>query len=275
MNSLENSKENKLYYKGLLESLVFLSSEPIKLSSLADSAGIEKSLTRELLDEIILEFQERNGGFLLKEIAGAYQFYTNEIYFKTLGTIFKEKRRETLSKSTLDTLAIVAYKQPITLPEIDDIRGVSSRAMVTTLIAKKLIKPIGQKEVPGRPTLYGTTSEFLIHFGLNKLSDLPAPGEVKELNFENLDDLKFKDEDEILSETDDFSEENSIDFDDSLEDEIEAPIETPNLSEEISIERNDENEHQNSNTIQNEKEESLSEDLKEIIPEMISVKEEI
>jgi segregation and condensation protein B len=275
LNSLENSKENKLYYKGLLESLVFLSSEPIKLSSLADSAGIEKSLTRELLDEIILEFQERNGGFLLKEIAGAYQFYTNEIYFKTLGTIFKEKRRETLSKSTLDTLAIVAYKQPITLPEIDDIRGVSSRAMVTTLIAKKLIKPIGQKEVPGRPTLYGTTSEFLIHFGLNKLSDLPAPGEVKELNFENLDDLKFKDEDEILSETDDFSEENSIDFDDSLEDEIEAPIETPNLSEEISIERNDENEHQNSNTIQNEKEESLSEDLKEIIPEMISVKEEI
>ena len=66
--------------------------------------------------------------------------------------------------------------------------------MVTTLIAKKLIKPIGQKEVPGRPTLYGTTSEFLIHFGLNKLSDLPLPGEVKELNFENLDDLKFRDE---------------------------------------------------------------------------------
>lgn len=264
-----------MYYKGLLESLVFLSSEPIKLSSLADSAGIEKSLTRELLDEIILEFQERNGGFLLKEIAGAYQFYTNEIYFKTLGTIFKEKRRETLSKSTLDTLAIVAYKQPITLPEIDDIRGVSSRAMVTTLIAKKLIKPIGQKEVPGRPTLYGTTSEFLIHFGLNKLSDLPAPGEVKELNFENLDDLKFQDEEEILKETEDFSEENSIDFDDSLEDEKEAPIEISNSPEEFSVERNEEKNHEISNTIQIENEESHPEDLKEIIPEMISVKEEI
>ena len=74
---MEKIKENKLYYKGLLESLVFLSSEPTKLTSLADSAGIEKSLARELLDEIILEFQERNGGFLLKEIAGAYQFYTN------------------------------------------------------------------------------------------------------------------------------------------------------------------------------------------------------
>ena len=213
---MEKIKENKLYYKGLLESLVFLSSEPIKLTSLADSAGIEKSLARELLDEIILEFQERNGGFLLKEIAGAYQFYTNEIYFKTLGTIFKEKRRETLSKSTLDSLAIIAYKQPITLPEIDDIRGVSSRAMVTTLIAKKLIKPIGQKEVPGRPTLYGTTSEFLIHFGLNKLSDLPLPGEVKELNFENLDDLKFRD-DFNSPDIDEFHEDDSLEIEDKID----------------------------------------------------------
>lgn len=195
--------ESRDYYKGLLEALVFLSSEPLKLSSLADSAGIEKAFARELMDEILLEFQEKNGGFLLREIAGGYQFYTNDIYFKILGSIFKEKRRETLSKSTIDTLAIIAYKQPITLPEIDDIRGVSSRAMVTTLIAKKLIKPIGQKEVPGRPTLYGTTSEFLLHFGLNKLSDLPPPGEVKELKFDNLDEIQFLEpirEEEFLEE---------------------------------------------------------------------------
>lgn len=186
---MKNENESREYYKGLLEALVFLSGEPLKLSSLADSAGIDKSFARELMDEILLEFQEKNGGFLLREIAGGYQFYTNEVYFKILGSIFKEKRRETLSKSTIDTLAIIAYKQPITLPEIDDIRGVSSRAMVTTLIAKKLIKPIGQKEVPGRPTLYGTTPEFLLHFGLNKLSDLPPPGEVKELKFDNLDEI--------------------------------------------------------------------------------------
>jgi segregation and condensation protein B len=189
---LETSTDKtREYYKGLLEALIFLSSEPLKISSISSSAGIDKSLTRELLDELSLEFEERNGGFILKEIAGAYQFYTNEVYFQILGTIFKEKRRETLSKSTLDTLAIIAYKQPITLPEVDEIRGVSSRAMVTTLVAKKLIKPIGQKEVPGRPTLYGTTSEFLIHFGLNKLSDLPPPNEVKELKFEDLGDLQF------------------------------------------------------------------------------------
>jgi segregation and condensation protein B len=213
---LETSTDKtREYYKGLLEALIFLSSEPLKISSISSSAGIDKSLTRELLDELSLEFEERNGGFILKEIAGAYQFYTNEVYFQILGSIFKEKRRETLSKSTLDTLAIIAYKQPITLPEVDEIRGVSSRAMITTLVAKKLIKPIGQKEVPGRPTLYGTTSEFLIHFGLNKLSDLPPPNEVKELKFEDLGDLEYgefeeEDEDEEFQNIEESDQEDEI-----------------------------------------------------------------
>ncbi|PJZ53089.1 SMC-Scp complex subunit ScpB [Leptospira adleri] len=175
--------------KGLIEALLFVSGEPLKLASVAKSAGIEKTEAREILDELVLDYSEKNGGFLLKEIGGAYQFVTNENFSEILGNIFKEKRREQLSRSSLDTLAIIAYKQPITLPEIDEIRGVSSRAMVTSLISKKLVKPIGNKEVPGRPALYGTTKEFLIHFGLNKLSDLPAPVEVKELKFENLDDL--------------------------------------------------------------------------------------
>ncbi len=207
-----STEKTREYYKGLLEALIFLSSEPLKISSISSSAGIDKSLTRELLDELSLEFEERNGGFILKEIAGAYQFYTNEVYFQILGSIFKEKRRETLSKSTLDTLAIIAYKQPITLPEVDEIRGVSSRAMITTLVAKKLIKPIGQKEVPGRPTLYGTTSEFLIHFGLNKLSDLPPPNEVKELKFEDLGDLEYGkfEEDEEFQNAQELPQENEF-----------------------------------------------------------------
>jgi segregation and condensation protein B len=192
---LENNKE-RAYYKGLLEALIFLSSEPVKLTTLADSSGIEKSLARDLVEELILDYVEKDGGFILREIAGGYQFLSNEIYHKILGTIFKERRRETLSKSTLDTLAIIAYKQPITLPEIDELRGVSSRAMITTLVSKKLIKPVGQKEVPGRPTLYGTTNDFLIHFGLNKLSDLPTPVDVKELNFESLEGLTQETEDE-------------------------------------------------------------------------------
>jgi segregation and condensation protein B len=196
---LENNQNTREYNKGLIEALIFLSGEPVKLASLADSIKLEKTFVRELLEELILDYSEKNGGFLLKEIAGGYQFLTNEVYYKVLGSIFKEKKRETLSRGTLDTLAIISYKQPITLPEIDEIRGVSSRNMVSTLIAKKLVKAVGQKEVPGRPTLYGTTNEFLIHFGLNKLSDLPMPVEVKELKFEELDDLKPEKE-EIFDE---------------------------------------------------------------------------
>lgn len=193
---MENTQNTREYNKGLIEALIFLSGEPVKLASLADSIKLEKTLVRDLIDELMLDYSEKNGGFLLKEIAGGYQFLTNEVYYKVLGSIFKEKKRETLSRGTLDTLAIISYKQPITLPEIDEIRGVSSRNMVSTLIAKKLVKAVGQKEVPGRPTLYGTTNEFLIHFGLNKLSDLPMPVEVKELKFEDLDDLKPKKEEE-------------------------------------------------------------------------------
>ncbi|MCW7482439.1 SMC-Scp complex subunit ScpB [Leptospira kanakyensis] len=176
--------EERTYTKGLLEALLFLSSDPIKLSALAKSAGIEKTEARELLDELILDYQEKEGGFLLREIAGGYQFITNQKYSEILAHIFKDKKRETLSRGTLDTLAIIAYKQPITLTELDEIRGVSSRAMIASLMSKKLVKAVGQKEVPGRPTLYGTTNEFLLHFGLSKLTDLPTPVEVKELKFE-------------------------------------------------------------------------------------------
>jgi len=176
--------EDRKYIRGLLEALLFLSSSPIKLSALAKSCGIEKTEARELLDELILDYEEKEGGFHLREIAGGYQFITSQIYSEALSNIFKDKKRETLSRGTLDTLAILAYKQPITLNELDEIRGVSSRAMVASLMSKKLVKAVGQKEVPGRPTLYGTTNDFLLHFGLSKLSDLPTPVEVKELKFE-------------------------------------------------------------------------------------------
>lgn len=187
---MENQENSREYNRGLVEALIFLSSEPVKLSVLSDNLKLEKSYVRDLIEDLIIDYRERDGGFILKEIAGGFQFLSNEKFYKVLGNIFRERKREVLSRSTLETLAIISYKQPITLPEIDDIRGASSRNMVSTLIAKKLVKAVGQKEVPGRPTLYGTTNEFLIHFGLNKLSDLPTPVEIKELKFEELDDPK-------------------------------------------------------------------------------------
>lgn|GEM_PF-486204 len=216
--------EDRNYIKGLLEALLFLSSEPIKLSSLAKSSGVEKTDARELLDELILDYQEKEGGFLLREIAGGYQFITNQLYSDALSNIFKDKKRETLSRGTLDTLAIVAYKQPITLTELDEIRGVSSRAMVASLISKKLVKAVGQKEVPGRPTLYGTTNDFLLHFGLSKLADLPTPVEVKELKFEDFNP-------ETISITEDGDELNP-DFDTKL------------LPEELQVQEESETSHE-------------------------------
>ncbi|MCZ8342725.1 MAG: SMC-Scp complex subunit ScpB [Leptospira sp.] len=196
--------EDRVYTKGLIEALLFLSSDPVKLSSLSKSTGLEKPELREILDELILDYQEKEGGFLLREIAGGYQFITNQKYSDVLSQIFKDKKRETLSRGTLDTLAIIAYKQPVTLTELDEIRGVSSRAMVASLISKKLVKAVGQKEVPGRPTLYGTTNEFLLHFGLSKLADLPTPVEVKELRFEEFspDSIVVSDETEMNPEFD-------------------------------------------------------------------------
>ena len=181
---------DRKYLKGLLESYLFVSSESLKVSAIAKSLDLDKVLVRELLDELVLDFADRDGGFKLYEIAGGYQFMTSETYAKDLQNVFKVKRRETLSRSNLETLSIIAYKQPITLSEIEEIRGVSSRQLLTTLLQKKLIKPVGQREVPGRPTLYGTTQEFLVHFGLSRLSDLPTPMEVKELRFEDLSTLK-------------------------------------------------------------------------------------
>jgi segregation and condensation protein B len=189
------------YYRNLVEALLFVSPEPLKLSQIASSLKIEKSMARNLIDELILDYSEKDGGIILREIANGYELVTNPKFHEDLSKIFKEKKRETFSKGTIDTLAIIAYKQPITLSEIDEIRGVSSRAIVANLVSKKLLKPVGHKEVPGKPTLFGTTNEFLIHFGLSKLSDLPHPSEVKELNFENLSDLNFTgDRDIHLSE---------------------------------------------------------------------------
>ncbi|MCB1326723.1 MAG: SMC-Scp complex subunit ScpB [Spirochaetales bacterium] len=175
------------YYRGLVECILFLSTEPVALSALARRCQLDRANTRMLVDSLIDDHAERDGGFLLREIAGGYQFTTSERYSQAMKELFKEQKRETLSRSTLETLAIICYRQPITLPEIDEVRGVNSRAMVTTLLQKKLVKPQGYRPVPGRPTLYVTTRNFLTHFALNSLADLPPLEDIKELKFDDLD----------------------------------------------------------------------------------------
>lgn len=183
----ELSAEEMDYYRGLLEAVIFMSTEPISLTVLAKRSELDRVNTRILVDSLIDDYSERDSGITLREIAGGYQFITSEKYSPAIKEIFKEQKRETLSRATLETLAIVSYRQPITLPEIDEVRGVNSRAMVTQLLQRKLIKPQGYRPVPGRPTLYVTSRSFLSHFALNSLSDLPTLEEVKELKFDDLD----------------------------------------------------------------------------------------
>lgn len=182
---LENDESD--FYRGLIETVLFLSDQPLTLNSLAKKCELDRVNTRILVDSLVDDYIERDGGIQVREIAGGYQFVTAERYSDAMNTLFKDAKRETLSKSTLETLAIISYKQPITLPEIEDVRGVNSRAMVTTLLHKKLVKPQGYKPVPGRPTLYVTTRNFLSHFALNSLNDLPTLTELKELNFDTIE----------------------------------------------------------------------------------------
>lgn len=166
--------------KGLIEAVLFMSNEPVPVSFFVQNFSLDPTRARIILDSLVDEYHDRDGGFRLEEIARGYQFVTNPRYAVPLRQVMGIKKREGFTKGMLETLAIIAYKQPIVLAEIDELRGASSRAMVMKLIERQLVKPVGRKELPGRPLAYGTTNEFLKCFGLNKLSDLPKLSEIKE-----------------------------------------------------------------------------------------------
>ncbi len=167
--------------KSLIESLLFVSGEPVTLAGLKNITELPEPEIKELLEELMTEYKEKNSGLQILEVANGYQMVTNPAYapwikkFKNTGTANK------LSMPALETLAIIAYNQPIIKAEIEQIRGVNSDGVIKTLADRRLIKIMGRKEVPGKPLLYGTTREFLQYFGLKDLAGLPT---VKELTRE-------------------------------------------------------------------------------------------
>jgi segregation and condensation protein B len=168
----------------LFEALLFLANEPLSINYFTKNFNIDKTDAKIVLDSLIDEYNEKDGGVKLVEISNGYQFVTNPYYAKQIRRIMGFKRKDPLTKGMLETLSIISYKQPIVLAEVDELRGVSSRMMVANLMKRNLIKPVGRKELPGRPLAYGTTDEFLRVFGLNKLSDLPKLSEIKEFTYE-------------------------------------------------------------------------------------------
>jgi segregation and condensation protein B len=169
--------------RGLFEAVIFLSAEPLPISFFVKQFGVDPTHTKIIIDSLVDEYEERDGGVRLMEISRGYQFVTNKRYAEQIRRVMGFDKRERLSRGMLETLSIVSYKQPISIAEIDELRGVSSRMMVANLMKKNLIRPVGRKELPGRPLAYGTTDEFLRYFGLNKISDLPRLSEIKELAF--------------------------------------------------------------------------------------------
>jgi segregation and condensation protein B len=167
--------------KSLIEALLFVSGEPITLAALKSSADLPEAEIKQLLDELTAEYRERDGGVLIVEIANGYQMVTNPSCAQWIRKFKNTSTSNKLSLPALETLAIIAYNQPIIKAEVEQIRGVNSDGVVKTLLDKRLVKIMGRKEVPGKPLLYGTTREFLQYFGLKDLTELPT---IKELTRE-------------------------------------------------------------------------------------------
>ncbi|MCE5195491.1 MAG: SMC-Scp complex subunit ScpB [Nitrospiraceae bacterium] len=167
--------------KSLLEAILFLSGEPIILSSLKDTIEIPEQDLKRFMDELMAEYKERNRGILIVEIANGYQMITNPEHSESLKKFKATKAATKLSLAALETLAIIAYKQPMIKAEVEQLRSVNSDGVIKTLLDRKLIKIMGRKEAPGKPLLYGTTKEFLQYFGLKDLSELPT---IKDLDRE-------------------------------------------------------------------------------------------
>ncbi|MAT58125.1 MAG: SMC-Scp complex subunit ScpB [Melioribacteraceae bacterium] len=176
-------------YLTVIEALIFASDEPIPASEIVktikDLDGEDIKITpsdiEATIDELNKKYESIESSFRILRIANGYIFGTKQEFAKYVGYLSTEKSKRRLSQAALETLAIIAYKQPITKPEIEMIRGVNSDYILNTLLEKNLITIKGRSETIGRPLLYGTTEEFLKYFGLNNITDLPKPREIEEI----------------------------------------------------------------------------------------------
>lgn len=168
----EISKKEPL--KAIIEAMLFVSGEPLSLRDIAVNLEITPKYTEEILGEMMLDYEVSNRGIKLIQINGAYQLVTKSEYSDYIQKLLKKNRRQSLSQASLESLSIIAYKQPITRVDIDEIRGVKSDSAIQKLVERELVAEVGRLEVPGRPILYGTTDEFLRQFGLAAIDELPS-----------------------------------------------------------------------------------------------------
>jgi len=158
----------------VVEALVFVADEPITSKLIADVLDEDKQSIDAAVEQLKQEYENRESGLQIREIAGGWQIATRTEFHEEVRRFLKTRPSAKLSLASLETLAVIAYKQPVTVPEILEIRGVQSASAIKTLLDKRLIVAKGRKETVGRPMQYGTSKDFLIQFGLKDLSELPS-----------------------------------------------------------------------------------------------------
>ncbi|MBZ9687990.1 segregation/condensation protein B [Clostridium estertheticum] len=187
---IEEVSTKKIYFS-IIESLLFVTGDSLKLTDIANILECSNDFTRELVNELIVKYEEEDRGIKIIVTNDQYQFVTKPCNSDYVQKLLKTNIRQSLSQASLETLAIIAYKQPITRVEIEDIRGVKSDRAIYTLSEKKLIEESGRKNVPGRPIIYVTTDEFLKHFDFYSLAEMPS---LEKFNNENLQENIESDE---------------------------------------------------------------------------------
>jgi segregation and condensation protein B len=173
--------------QAVMEAIIYVADDPVRLEHFKEVFPEETSETiKQALSNLVKDFNERLGGMLIREVAGGWRMTTRPEHHEQIRSYLKTRPSAKLSLAALETLAVIAYKQPVTLAEILAIRGKKSSTALQTLLERKMVAILGRKPVVGRPILYGTSKEFLIHFGLNGLSDLPTLEEFAQIAGEQL-----------------------------------------------------------------------------------------
>ena len=181
-------------YKAIIESILFTLGESVELSKIAAAIELDKNETKRLLDELIKDYESADRGIAIMELDGSYQMCTKPEMYEYLIRIAKQPKHRALTDVLLETLSIIAYKQPITRVEIEKIRGVSCDHAVNKLLEYNLIQELGRLDAPGKPLLFGTTEEFLRSFGVHSIDELPVlnPDQVEEFRQEAEEEMQVQ-----------------------------------------------------------------------------------
>jgi segregation and condensation protein B len=195
---MSRSEENDVYMN-IVEALLFASDSPLTISKMREIVGeLTPAEIKKAITALNDHYENNRRTFTIKEIAGGYQIFTLPEYSDYVDRLFQNKQRSRLTQKALETLAIIAYKQPITRNEMEEIRGVNVDGVVKTLMSRNLITISGRAQAPGNPFLYSTTKKFLDYFGLNSLEDLPKLKEIDEII--DIEDERFPHHDTIMRE---------------------------------------------------------------------------